>query len=447
VTTARTHFVGVGGIGMSGLARVLAALGENVSGCDRAESPLLDELRAEGVGCATPHDPAHLEGGVTEVVVSTAIDAAEPELVEARRRGLTIRHRSECLAGILDRHAHRIVVSGAHGKTTTSAMLAVALTRLGRDPSFVVGGVVADLGTNARGGRGGICVAEGDESDRSVRRLPADLAVVLNVDLDHLDHYASIGEVEALLQAWIDERVVAGVVVAGDDVALRHPRLRRFGVGPGEGLRALEIEATERGTSFTPSRGAERVELAVPGAHNAGNACAAALVLEELGHPLAEGFAALSTFTGASRRFETVGRFHGALVVDDYAHHPTELAALLAAARPRTTGRLLVYFQPHMPWRTRAFARAFGDALSGADTVIVSETYVARGAADPDVTARAIVERVAEIGTTEAVWAATADDAVEALAARAGPGDLVICAGAGPVDAVARRLVERGSTG
>ncbi len=442
-----THFVGVGGIGMSGLARVLAGSGERVSGCDRSESPLLGALRSEGVACSTPHDPAHLDAGVTDIVVSTAIDAGEPELAVARRRGLTIRPRSECLAAILDAHRERVVVSGAHGKTTTSAMLAAALSRLGRDPSFVVGGVVADLGTNARSGRGGVCVAEGDESDRSVRSLPADVAVVLNVDLDHLDHYASVEEVESLLQAWIDEQVTGGLVVLGDGVPLRHPRVRHFGVGAGEGLRALDVEATDRGISFTPSRGPERVELAIPAAHNAGNACAAALVLEELGHPLEEAFAALSAFGGVGRRFETVGRFRGALVVADYAHPPTELAALVAGARPRTNGRLIIYFQPHMPWRTRAFGRAFGDALSGADVAIVSETYVARGEVDPDVSARSIIDRLAEHGGTEAVWAATADDALQALADRVGPGDLVICVGAGPVDAVARRLVALGEMG
>ena len=444
MSARHTHFVGVGGIGMSGLARVLSGLGEQVSGCDRAESPLLDTLRSEGLRCSVPHDPEHL-ADVSDVVVSTAIDADEPELAEARRLGLPIRHRSACLAEILAAHEHRVVVTGAHGKTTTSAMLAVALTALGREPSFVVGGPVPDLGANARAGAGDVCVAEGDESDRSVRRLPANLAIVLNVDLDHLDHYTSIADVEALLQAWLDEQTADGVAIVGDDVGLTHPRLRRFGVGPGEGLRALELAATADGIAFTPSRGAERVELAIPGAHNAGNACAAALALEELGYSLAQAFAALARFTGAGRRFETIGRFHGALVIDDYAHHPTELQALVAAARPRASGgRLIVYFQPHMPWRTKAFASAFAAALANADVAIVSETYVARGEADPEVSARAIVEQIVVRGGAEGVWAPSASDALAAIVERVDVGDLVICAGAGPVDAVARRLVALG---
>jgi UDP-N-acetylmuramate--alanine ligase len=381
--------------------------------------------------------------GATELVVSSAVEADEPELVRARELGLPIRHRSEALAGILADHDRRVVVTGAHGKTTTSAMLAVALTALGRSPSFVVGGEVRQLGTNAAGGDGDICVAEGDESDRSVARLPTDVAVVLNVDLDHLDHYDSVADVVELLGSWTAQLPAGGLLVCGDGVHLPALRTLRFGTGPGSGLRALDVTEEAAGVAFRPSRGPDRVQLAVAGVHNAGNACAAALVLEELGVPLADAFAALETFAGAGRRFELVGERDGIRVIDDYAHHPVELAATLAAARGQYPGaRLVVYFQPHMPWRTRQFAGEFAEVLAGADLVVLSETYVARGRPDPDASAAVIVERLHALAPElEVVFAPTYDDAIAALRRRMRAGDLVLCCGAGPVDEVARAVL------
>jgi UDP-N-acetylmuramate--alanine ligase len=436
-----THFVGIGGIGMSGLARVLHARGAAVSGCDRADGPVLDGLRALGIACAAPHDPAHL-AGCARVVASSAIDPAEPELVRARELGLPLLHRSEVLAEILVAHRRRVVVTGAHGKTTTTAMIAYALDRLGLAPTFVVGGEVGQLGGNAGAGSGDVCVAEGDESDRSVARLPADVAVVLNVDLDHLDHYASVAEVVELLSSWTARLPADGLLVAGDGVVLdTDAAVERFGLGPGEGLRALAAEAGADGLSFAPSSGG-RATLALHGLHNAANACAAALVLRRLGVGLDEAFAALATFAGTGRRFEAVGERAGVRVVDDYAHHPAELAATLAAGRAQRPARLVVYFQPHMPWRTRAFAAAFADALTAADVVVVGETYVARGAPDPGATARAIVQRLRRAAPgVDATFAADEEEAVAALRARVRAGDLVLCCGAGPVDRVARRLV------
>ena len=436
-----THLVGVGGIGMSGIARVLAAAGVEVTGCDRAESPALDALRAAGVACSAPHDPAHL-AGVDRLIVSTAIGADEPELVAARERGLTVEHRADALAAILAEHRRRLVVTGAHGKTTTSAMLAVAARDLGLEPTYLVGGEVPQLGANAARGAGDLCIAEGDESDRSVARLPADVAVVLNVDLDHLDHYDSVEDVRALLAAWVAELPADGRLVLGDGVDLAAPcAVARFGAGPGEGLRVLEAAPGPHGIAFRPSRGAARVELRVPGAHNALNACAAALALEALEVPLPDAFAALAAFTGAGRRFELVGERDGFRVVDDYAHHPAELAATLAAARAIHAGRLVVCFQPHMPWRTKRFAREFAEALAGADVAVVCETYVARGAPDPDASARRILDALAALRPdAPAEWAPTLDDATTILRGLVRAGDLVLCCGAGPVDRVAREV-------
>jgi len=430
------HLVGVGGAGMSGIARVLAQRGQVVTGCDREATPLTKALIAEGIACSVGHSAEHAETA-ERLIVSGAIDDDAPELVRARELGLPIQHRAEALADILREHAARVVVTGAHGKTTTSAMLAAAAVELGLDPTFVVGGDVRQLGTNARGGSDQLAIVEGDESDRSVRQLPATIGVILNVDFDHLDHYDSVEDVVALLGEWAATVPTDGLIVLGDGVAIAPAaEVARFGVGPGEGLRALDAVADGDGIAFRPSRGPERVRLAVPGVHNAGNACAAALVLERLGVSLEDAFAALERFEGAGRRFEVVGRAFGYTVVDDYAHHPTELAAAIAAARGRQPKRLVVLFQPHMPWRTIAFGEQFAEALKAADRVIVVETYVARGEPDPEASAR----RIAQLVGSKAVFMATGTAAARELRGIACSGDLILCCGAGPVDQIARAV-------
>ncbi len=431
------HLVGVGGAGMSGIARVLAQRGQVVTGCDRDATALTKALIAEGIACDVGQSAEHAENA-ERLIVSGAIADDAPELVRARELGLPIQHRAEALADILREHAARVVVTGAHGKTTTSAMLAAAAVELGLDPTFVVGGEVRQLGTNARGGSDQIAIVEGDESDRSVLQLPATIGVILNVDFDHLDHYDSVEDVVVLLGEWAATVPTDGLIVLGDGVAIAPAaEVARFGVGPGEGLRALDAVADGDGIAFRPSRGPERVRLAVPGVHNAGNACAAALVLERLGVSLDEAFAALERFEGAGRRFEVVGRAFGYTVVDDYAHHPTELAAAIAAARGREPKRLIVLFQPHMPWRTVAFGEQFAEALKAADRVIVVETYVARGAPDPEASAR----RIAQLVGSKAVFIATGGAAARELQGIARSGDLILCCGAGPVDRIARAVL------
>lgn len=433
-----THLVGVGGAGMSAIARVLVQRGEAVSGCDRDRSVLLDRLAREGVACMVGHDAAHAED-VDRLIVSGAIPDDAPEVVRARERGIPVLHRAEALAAILAEHDRRVVVTGAHGKTTTTSMLAYAAVELGLDPTFLVGGEVRQLGSNARGGRSGLAIAEGDESDRSVRLLPADIAVVLNVDLDHLDHYGSVDDVVDLLRSWVDGLAADGLLVLGDGVDIAAPQVERFGVGPGEGLRALDAVADGDGVAFRPSRGPDRVRLSVPGVHNAGNACAAALVLERLGVPLADAFAALEGFTGAGRRFEVLGTAFGYTVVDDYAHHPAELRAAIAAARGRDPKRLVVLFQPHMPWRATQFAEEFADALRAADRVVVLETYVARGAVDPG---GGSALPIAQMVGSNAVFVPTGKAAAKELRMIARSGDLILCCGAGPVDQIARAVLD-----
>lgn len=433
-----THLIGIGGAGMSAIARVLNGRGETVSGCDREPSALLTTLRAEGIACVLDHDPAHVEG-IDRLIVSGAIADDDPEVARARELGIPIQHRAEALAAILADHDRRVVVTGAHGKTTTTSMLAYAAVELGLDPTFLVGGQVRDLGTNARGGASGLAIVEGDESDRSVRLLPAEIAVVLNVDLDHLDHYGSVEEMTGLLAGWAAGLPPDGALVLGDDVPIQAPcPVVRFGVGPGDGLRALDVAPWEGGIAFRPSRGPARVRLAVPGAHNAGNACAAALVLEHLGIDLERAFATLEAFRGAGRRFEVLGTAFGYTVVDDYAHHPAELRAAIATARDREPARLVVLFQPHMPWRTMAFAEEFADALRAADLAVVVETYVARGRPDPEASAKRIVDLIG----SSARFAVDYRAASSFLKGLGRSGDLILCCGAGPVDRIARDVLE-----
>ncbi len=433
------HFVGIGGAGMSGIARVLAQRGVAVSGCDREESALLVQLRSEGIRCSVGHMVEHADTA-ERLVVSGAIPAEIPELERARALGLPIQHRAEALAEILREYHQQVVVTGAHGKTTTTSMLAAAAMELGLDPTFVVGGEVLQLGTNARGGGSGLALVEGDESDRSVLQLPATVGVVLNVDFDHLDHYDSLEDVVALLDEWAATIPADGLLVVGDGVELASALapVVRFGVGPGDGLRAFDALAIEGGVTFRPSRGPARVRLRVAGVHNAGNACAAALVLESLGVELGTAFAALEQFEGAGRRFELLGTREGITVVDDYAHHPTELVAAIAAARSQAPARLVVLFQPHMPWRAIQFADAFAEALGAADTVVVLETYVARGTPVGVPSAQRIVEAI--VGPT-AVYAADGQEAATMLRGLARAGDLILCCGAGPVDDVARAVL------
>jgi UDP-N-acetylmuramate--alanine ligase len=440
----RVHLIGVGGAGMSAIARILVARGVEVSGCDRAESATLAALREAGVDARAGHDVAHLRDGI-EVGVSTAIDDDLPELRAARERGLPVLHRSELLAELVAGSDASVAVAGTHGKTTTSGMLAFVLSELGLDPTFLVGGDLPQLGTNARAGRGPL-VAEADESDGSLARLRPGCAIVLNVELDHHDTFASLGALEALLAAWTRELPADGLLITGDGVELPSPAPRlRAGAGPGEGWRALEPAQGGRRQAFTLRRpGADdlRVTLDVPGRHNAANAAAALAALAWLGVAPERAAPVLSRFRGAGRRFEEHGEVEGVRLVDDYAHHPSEVAAVIEAARAYAGyGRLIACFQPHMPWRTRALQAEFAAALLAADAACVCELYVARGAEEPDVSGRLIVERALEQAPERPLaWTPTFEDAAAWLAAQARPGDVVLTMGAGPVDRIAELL-------
>ena len=432
--TRSLHLMGIAGAGMSALARVAHGRGLAVSGCDRSEAGVA-KLRDEGIDALVGHDPSHLQPGM-ELVVSGAVAETEPELARARELGFVVLHRAELLAELVAER-RSICVAGTHGKTTTSALIAYVLSELGEDPTFLVGGQVRQLGTNARAGKGPLLVAEADESDGSLARLAPACAIVLNVELDHHDHFASVDELRALFAEWTSRVPAAGLVVLGDGLDLPvAAEVRRAGSGPGEGWRALESVARGSGSRFTlaaPGREQVTVELGIPGEHNAANAVAALAALDWAGIAPERAIAPLAGFVGAGRRFEHHGEVAGIRLVDDYAHHPSEITATLAAARPLVgEGRLIACFQPHMPWRARAFAREFADALGAAEIACVCDVYVARGAAEEGVTGALITDLAPERLTFTPTYA----DAARFIVERAEPGDLVLTMGAGPVDGV-----------
>jgi len=439
-TGRRLHFVGIGGAGMSGLALVAHALGATVTGSDRAAgSPYAGSLRALGIEPAAGHDADNVPDGA-ELVVSSAIPPENPERAIARERGLRELHRADLL-GELTRLRPTIAVTGTHGKTTTSSMLVHALRGCGMDPGYLVGGAVRSTGANAGWGAGEWLVVEADESDRSLLKLAPAIAVLTNAELDHHTTYAS--------QRDVDETFRSFLALAGR-AAVVWDRPQLLALAPG-GIPVVPFDATPE-LSTSGSRFAldgVEVELSVPGAHNARNAAAALTAARVAGADLAQAAAALRDFEGAGRRFERLGVTPaGALVVDDYAHHPTEVAATLEAARTLRPRRVIAVFQPHLFSRTSRQAAEFGAALAGADEVVVLDVYPARERAEdhPGVTGLLVAEAAADAAAGRQVaWMPRFADAEALLRARLREGDLVLTLGAGDIDALGRALVDPGA--
>ncbi len=386
----KLFFVGIGGAGLSGYAVLAQAWGAEVSGWDRHETPYLEHVRAAGIPVEiAPEIPR--SGAEQERIVSTAfVEHADGT------------SRAEFLAELVSLQ-DAIVVSGTHGKTTTAAMIAFVLDRLGRDPSFLIGAEVPQLGGNARAGSGWL-VVEGDESDRTVEQLRPKIAVVTNVDLDHHSEFGSLEEVDELFERWL---ATVPQVVRGD------------GLEPYDG------------------------ELALPGEHNRRNAAAALEALRLVGVPSDEAWPVLREFRGAGRRLEEVGVAGDVRVVDDYAHHPAEVAATLAALREQGDGRILALFQPHLYSRTRHLARELASALADADFVAVTDIYGAREEPVPGVTGKLVVDALAELRPgMPLAWTPRLEDGATFLARRARPGDVVATIGAGDVDRAALLVIE-----
>jgi UDP-N-acetylmuramate--alanine ligase len=430
----RLHFIGIGGAGMSGLALVCNELGAQVSGSDRGNSSYMERLRTAGLDPVVGHDAANLPEDA-EVIVSTAIDADNPELTLARERRLEVRHRGELLAE-LSREKRLIAIAGTHGKTTTTAMLAWALREIGADPAFFVGGEVPGLGpggttANAAWGEGEWVVVEADESDASFLELEPEIAVVTNIEMDHHSRWSSVAELRnafGQFAAKADSVVFPAYDESHIDHAIRGKR---------------SVRAFDAGAPGPPG-----LSLAVPGNHNVLNARAALAAAALAGFDLDAAAAALAGFPGVARRLELKGERDGARVYDDYAHHPTEVRAALGALREMSPACLTVAFQPHLYSRTKALAEQFGAALALADEVVVLDVYAAReepigelaGVSGIDV-ARAAADRMAG---RPVLWTPTLEQARSALERRLVPGGVVVTVGAGDVFTVGEALLENG---
>ncbi len=444
------HFIAIGGAGMSGVAAMYASLGVTVSGSDRADSDALAALAALGIRTHIGHDAGQL-GDAATVVVSSAVRPENPELVEARRRGLRIWHRSSALAALM-RGRRGIAVTGTHGKTTTSAMTGVLLAGAGADPSWVVGSPLAATGRAWHAGAGEAFVVEADESDGSFLQYPAEIVVITNVEADHLDNWGTPEAYAAGFVRFATAPGVATVVTNADDPGARAltPAIRAAGkrvVTVGEAVDAdVRLAATRfppgeaRATLVTATDTGE-LALTVPGRYNLHNAAAAYAVGRALGLDGAALRAAAPGFTGTQRRFQPVAEVAGVRIFDDYAHHPTEVAATLTAARGLAgEGRLVACFQPHLFTRTRDFAAEFGQALALADVVLVLGIYPAREDPIPGVTGRLVAEAADAVAPGRVHYAESLVEAAPALAALVRPGDLVVTLGAGDVTTVGPQL-------
>ncbi|GAA1120783.1 UDP-N-acetylmuramate--L-alanine ligase [Nocardiopsis composta] len=443
----RVHFVGMGGVGMSGIARILLQRGTEVSGSDAKDGPVLRELEELGARVHVGHAAEHV-GSADTVVVTSAAREDNPELAEARARGLRVLPRAAALGSLLLGRTG-VAVAGTHGKTTTTSMLTVVLQHLGVDPGYVIGGKLVTTGLGADAGSDDVIVAEADESDGSFLMLSPQVAVVTNVEADHLDNYGGLEEIQAEFASFT-ERVGRAVVAGIDDpgaralaetARARGLRVRTYGESPDAEFRVSGITADGFATRFTltpPGGDPLECALAVPGRHNVLNAAAAIAVADELGHDPEVAVGGLGDFTGAARRFELKGEAAGVAVYDSYAHHPTEIAADLKAARAALDsraegaggGRVVAVFQPHLYSRTRIFAKEFGEALTLADEAVVMEIYGAREDPEPGVTAELITGAV---GHERVHPAPSRQQAVVTAAALAGPGDIVLTMGAGDV--------------
>ncbi len=432
------HMVGIGGAGMSGLARLAAQAGYRVSGTDRDDSAVLADLRAIGIAARAGHGADAL-GEVDALVVSTAIADDNPELTAARARGIPVIHRADLLAELMAMR-RGLAVAGAHGKSTTSGMLVVALG----DPSACVGATIpGGGGTGAVWGEGPWFVAEADESDRSLLRLRPEAAILLNVDHDHHATYASIDEVEEVFSAFVATLPADGVLVVGPDERARRVAesapcpVREIGDHAGAWCRIVDADGGP--ALVCGDADAVALRLAVPGRHNVENAACAVALADWCGVAPARAVAALRAFGGVGRRYELRASVGGVTIVDDYAHHPTELAATLAAARERHDGRIVAVFQPHLYSRTRALLDETAAALGGADVAVVTEIYAAREPHDPTISGRDVAAAV----RPPAVFAPTLAAAADAVMDLVRPGDLVLTLGAGDVTTLGQELAGR----
>jgi UDP-N-acetylmuramate--alanine ligase len=436
----RFHFVGIGGIGMSGLAELLVNLGYEVSGSDMYRTGTTNRLESLGARIFEGHSATNVTN-VEVLIYSSAVKASNPEMMAARERGLLILPRAELLAELMELR-HGIAVAGAHGKTTTSSMIAVVLEVGGLDPTAVIGGRVSAFGSGARLGRGKYLVAEADESDRSFLRLQPQLAVITNIDREHMEAYRDFSDLQNAFLVFANRVPLAGaVVICADDphlMALK-PSMRArtitYGFAPDADISASGIRSEGFG-SVSSVKGFGELRLSVPGRHNVLNAMAAIAVGRELGIDWATMARGLDSFHGVERRFQKRGETRGVWVIEDYGHHPTEIAAVIAAARPMTRGRLLIAFQPHRFTRTQLLMSEFGPAFEGADAVLLTDIYGASGEPLPGVDADALAAAVRKTFRGDVRIVKAVADVPGALARIARHGDVIVLLGAGSIGSI-----------
>ena len=446
----RFHVVGIGGMGMSAVARLLMARGDSVSGSDNGAWPLAQGLAADGASVATAFDPKNVTGADV-VVRSSAYGDANPEIAAARAAGIPVWKREDAWRD-LGRGKRVLAVAGTHGKSTTTALAWTALRAGGLDPSLICGAVLRDLGTNAYAGRGDVLVIEADEYDRAFLSLEPEIAIVTNIEHDHIDVFPTHDDVKQAfarfasgivpggwLVACADDPGAAELAARGND-KLAGRQVATYGMAPQALYRMVELVQGAEGVSFDlsgPFGSPIPVSLHLAGAHNARNAVGALAAADAFGVPVAAAAKSFATFSGTERRLEELGAARGVTVVDDYAHHPTEIRASIEAMRARTTGRVIVLFQPHTPSRLRAFFDDFAAALRTADACVVAETFAsAREKADSRAGAKALASRAG------GAYVVDAEAAARALAERARPGDLVLVLGAGDIRPAGVRLLE-----
>ncbi len=462
--TQRVHFVGIGGIGMSGIAELLSNLGYAVSGSDQKLSEVTTRLQSLGVRVAAGHDAVHV-GGADVVVYSSAVRPDNPEIADAHRRRIPVIPRAEMLAELM-RLRSGIAVAGAHGKTTTTSMVALVLERAGLDPTAVIGGKLSAFGSNARLGRGEYMVVEADESDRSFLRLTPTVAIVTNIDEEHLEAYRDFEDLQQAFLDFANKVPFYGAVIAcADDPHVRAllPRMTRrvitYGLGPADAdVRGTQVAQADgmwscqvvpgpglkdaAGLHTPPASPLCTLRLPIPGRHNLQNALAAVAVGLELGIEPAVVADALASFRGADRRFERLGEAGGVLVIDDYGHHPTEIRAVLDAARASLGRRLVVAFQPHRYSRTARLMDRFGPALAQADELVLADIYAASEDPIPGVTLEALAEAIRPSLPGGLHLAPSIDEVVRVVTGLARPGDAVITLGAGSIGTAGPRVLD-----
>ena len=441
------HFVGIGGSGMSGIARILIGMGHKVTGSDLRDTDNVAALRELGAEIFIGHDEKHL-GNPDTVVVTSALWPTNPEYLLAKQRGIPVIHRSQALAYLTSKH-RVVAVAGAHGKTTSTGMIITAMLELGVDPSFVNGGVIAALNSSSAKGASDIFVIEADESDGSFLHYNTAVALITNVDADHLDHY---GSEEAFEQEFANfaEGAKEFVVISSDDPGatrvtklIRDKRVLSFGFAEEADIRLVDVDASGAEVTFTLEYlgAAYRAELTIPGEHNAVNAAGAFAVLVGMGFDPTKSLHGITGFRGTERRFELHGEERGVRVYDDFAHHPTEVSAALKAARAVVgRGKLITVFQPHLYSRTRLMHDQFAEALAASDQVVVLDIYAAREDPEPGVTGQMVSDSFENKSQVHYVpnW----DDAPAVAASLASPGDFIITMGCGDVYRMVPELLE-----